>query len=880
MSGLASSQLVRGMLRLWSSPQALAQHPLARSHMVAAVQAEQGCDAVAALRYLIERAIELAWPHDMAEWRGRRKRMLIEAHYLRGEPLKQVSEALHLNERSARRVLGEALDDLAAAINQLEQRALETPAALRVNLAPSLAQHPLLIGREALLTQIVDWLTQPAPVVALWGMPGIGKSALLTYAANHAQVIRQFPDGVLWADLGPTQATPAELLRSWSSALGASVFDLAALGDDVRMLSGWVQRALADRRMLIVLNDVGDIARARALLLGGPACGYLIAAQRVEVAVALAPVHHVAVPLFSPEHARALLTTLAPALAEVEAEALEPILEWCGGLPLALVLVGRYLARVMHAQQPRRLRAVLDQLRDARSRQTLFTGAEGAPLGELGQIVQAQIAQLAPSHARALYSLAALPPRPAEFDETTVLAMLAGDVRALDALVDAGLLTCAGGWYSLHPVVRDVMWADARAAEARQVGQARLLEIAQAVAEGKARIADFAPHERALLLAAVNTVVEEGHAAVARALAVHVAPILDACGRLHMADALLTLGGSSGGQDADAVRLKACHARILARLGRLGLAKAQAEEALALAEVNAPASLPLALAAQAQVRLSSGDVAGALEVCDRGLSHDPDVPEVKLSLIRLRGYALVNLGRYAEGADVLRQALELARVHGLLEEQTRLTYALAAAARQQRRYEEAEAWVEQCLSLAQQAEMSEQEVLALTLLGIVANERGQPARAAACFARAEPPARQLGLPYPLIFLRHAQGVLAMRQQDWSRAEAALREALAHSVTAGWSGLAGNVSIELGECLLAMGRLAEAEAVCREGLARAEAGGYADFAALLKYVLARAAHARGEGEAARRLAEAALAQVQRSGHYRAGEIAAWAAATFG
>ncbi|PJF46056.1 MAG: hypothetical protein D6709_05905, partial [Chloroflexi bacterium] len=110
---------------------------------------------------------------------------------------------------------------------------------------------------------------------------------------------------------------------------------------------------------------------------------------------------------------------------------------------------------------------------------------------------------------------------------------------------------------------------------------------------------------------------------------------------------------------------------------------------------------------------------------------DPPAPQVKRLLLRLRSSALVNQGRYADGTDVLRQALELARAHGLLEEQTRLTYALAAAARQQRRYEEAEAWVEQCLSLAQQAEMSESEALAWTLRGILANEGGQPACAGA-----------------------------------------------------------------------------------------------------------------------------------------------------
>jgi thioredoxin-like negative regulator of GroEL len=136
------------------------------------------------------------------------------------------------------------------------------------------------------------------------------------------------------------------------------------------------------------------------------------------------------------------------------------------------------------------------------------------------------------------------------------------------------------------------------------------------------------------------------------------------------------------------------------------------------------------------------------------------------------------------------------------------------------------------------------------------------------------------LPRPLIQLRHAQGVLAMRRQRWTQAEHALRQALAHGVTAGWVGHMASVSIELGECLLAMGRLEEADQVCATGLSWAETGGYADLAAVIRYVLARIAHARGDSATARSLTQAALEQVRRSRHYRTEEIAAWVMKTFG
>lgn len=176
---------------------------------------------------------------------------------------------------------------------------------------------------------------------------------------------------------------------------------------------------------------------------------------------------------------------------------------------------------------------------------------------------------------------------------------------------------------------------------------------------------------------------------------------------------------------------------------------------------------------------------------------------------------------------------------------------------------------------AQALQMSEYVALALSIRGIIANEQGQREAAAAYFAQAEPVARRLGLPWPLIQLRHAQGVLDMRLGHLDKAERALREALAIAETAQWHVHAANVSIELSECLLAQGRLDEAAQVCASGLALAEQGRFDDLAALLRYVLSRVRHAQGDTRTARELAQAALEQVRRSGHYRLEEIAVWA-----
>ncbi|MEF9881280.1 AfsR/SARP family transcriptional regulator [Streptomyces sp. P9-A4] len=178
--------------------------------------------------------------------------------------------------------------------------------------------------------------------VVVSGMGGIGKTALAVHVAHRVR--EAFPDGALYADLRgycvDGARTANELLARFLSDLGVRHDTLPEDTDDRALL---FRAALAERRVLLVLDNARSAAHVAPLLpAGGPSAALITSRQLLAdlpgaVTVPLDPL--------AAQDQHALLARLAGAeRVGQEPEALADIMDACGGLPLALHIVGGRLA--------------------------------------------------------------------------------------------------------------------------------------------------------------------------------------------------------------------------------------------------------------------------------------------------------------------------------------------------------------------------------------------------------------------------------------------------------------------------------------------------------------------------------------------------------
>jgi tetratricopeptide (TPR) repeat protein/transcriptional regulator with XRE-family HTH domain len=178
-------------------------------------------------------------------------------------------------------------------------------------------------------------------VVAVTGPGGVGKTALAVHVAHRLR--ERFPDGQLWVDLGgagPSSLDPAEVLDRFLRALGV---EGAAVPDGLHERGALYRTLLADRRLLVVLDDAAGEAQVRPLLPGGAGCGVVVT-SRVRLA-GLAGVVGVGLEVLDEAAALELLGRIAgERRVTAEPDAAEAIVRACDCLPLAVRIAGSRLA--------------------------------------------------------------------------------------------------------------------------------------------------------------------------------------------------------------------------------------------------------------------------------------------------------------------------------------------------------------------------------------------------------------------------------------------------------------------------------------------------------------------------------------------------------
>ncbi|GAA3841720.1 BTAD domain-containing putative transcriptional regulator [Saccharothrix violaceirubra] len=199
------------------------------------------------------------------------------------------------------------------------------------------------VGRADLEAEATELLAcdRGVPVVAITGAPGTGKSALTVRIAHETRA--RFPDGQLFVRLdgaGGSPRDPAEVLAELLAAVGV---DSAKIPDRIDARAAAFRARIADRAVLVVLDDAAGLDQVRPLLPGTPGCAVLISSR--NQLTGLQGVRGVRIRPLAFEPGLDLLSRMVGAQRIAEDRvAAAAIVEACGGLPLALRIVGARLA--------------------------------------------------------------------------------------------------------------------------------------------------------------------------------------------------------------------------------------------------------------------------------------------------------------------------------------------------------------------------------------------------------------------------------------------------------------------------------------------------------------------------------------------------------
>lgn len=312
-----------------------------------------------------------------------------------------------------------------------------------------------VVGRDDELALLDGALPEPTerPVVCVVsGAAGVGKTTLAARWAHRTA--SAFPDGQLWVDLRGFDAqgrplTPGQVLERFLTAFGVAADDLPVDPDAAADL---YRSLIADRRMLVVLDNARDAAQVRPLLPTGPGSLALVTSRHDLSSLAVTQgARLVSLDVLPDGPAERLLAErLGVARLRAEPAAVPEILARCGGLPLALALVaGRAAA------QPRLpLLTLAEQLRDS----SLDVLGLGDPATDLRAVLSWSLDALTPDTARA-FALLGVHPGP-EVDAAALASLAEVPVRqartTLDELVRAHLAVPRGPHrVAMHDLVRD-----------------------------------------------------------------------------------------------------------------------------------------------------------------------------------------------------------------------------------------------------------------------------------------------------------------------------------------------------------------------------------------------------------------------------------------
>ena len=511
-------------------------------------------------------------------------------------------------------------------------------------------------GRRQELEQLAEAAAGAGGVVgihAIGGMAGVGKTAFAVHAAYR--LADRFPGGQIFLPLhghtpGQQPVDPADALASLLLTAGVPAGQIPP-GLEARMAL-WRDR-LAERQLLLVLDDAASSEQVRPLLPGSGGSLVLVTSRRHLTA--LDDVTAVSLDTLPAKEAGALLVRLAgraglspddPAVAEITG--------LCGFLPLAIGMVARQLHHHpawSAAGRAADLASAVDRLELMATENLSVAAAFNLSYADLTGDQQRLFRRLGLHPGADIDGYAA-----AALDDADLPAAR----RGLEALYDQYLLTePAAGRYRLHDLIRE----HARALAGR-------LDPDRDRDGAAARLLDYYQHTAALADALIARQTRPGPVPADGAIPAAVPVLADgeqalAWARAERASLLACLDQAAGtGQHARVIALTAALAELLRRDGPWADAIIRHEAAIQAARhLGDRLGQAGALTDLGNVRRLTGEYPAAAQTLEQALGIYRDLGDRlgQANALHVLGVMRLDTGEYPAAAQTLEQALGIYR---------------------------------------------------------------------------------------------------------------------------------------------------------------------------------------------------------------------------
>lgn len=351
-------------------------------------------------------------------------------------------------------------------------KAVGTGRALRAEVAPNTYQRvqeqifppppglapPLpgliVIGREDSLATVKNLMNKPAPtgsdlnLTVVRGWPGVGKTTLVGVLGRDPEVLKAFPDGVLWTALerGPELMTK---FADWGRTLGTDeLLRTPTVEEGIVKLAA----LLRHRRMLLIVDDIWDASDAVPFIRAATQtrCAVLATTRVTAVADALcsddARVH--VLPVLTEDDSIILLRYLAPEPVDQFPEECRELVADLGYLPLALHVAGRLLKAEakMGLSVVDLIASIREGAKFLEESAPLDYKADGSPLPSVGVLLKKSTDCLDEFTRDCFAYLGPFAPKPATFDAAAMKAVwqVEDPAPVIRKLVAYGLLETVG----------------------------------------------------------------------------------------------------------------------------------------------------------------------------------------------------------------------------------------------------------------------------------------------------------------------------------------------------------------------------------------------------------------------------------------------------